>query len=126
MLNLVLIVGLWATTCIQSQNTRYAGFMIETYDVRENGSYDYQRNWFADPMCSEQYGSETESGVVRVGKRLSGVFVTGNTYEADFETVTGTDLGAVKVDGQKLRVARGMKGSSLRNSMVGIFEYTKK
>ncbi len=126
MLNLALIVGLWATTCIQSQNTTHAGFMIESYDVRENGSYELKREWHADPMCYEQFATETESGTVKVGKKLSGIFVSGNTYESDFETVMGVDLGAVKVEGNKLKVARGMRGSTMRNTMVGLFEYVKK
>ena len=126
MLNLALIVGLWATTCIQSQNTTHAGFMIESYDVRENGSYELKREWHADPACNEQYATETESGTVKVGKKLSGIFVSGNTYESDFETSMGVDLGAVKIEGNKLKVARGMKGSTMRNTMVGLFEYVKK
>lgn len=126
MLNLALIVGLWATTCIQTQNTNYAGFMIESYDVRDNGSYEVVREWYADPMCHEQYAVEKETGVVKVGKKLSGMFVTGDTYEADFETATGVDLGAVKVESNKLKVARGMRGSTFRNTMVGIFDYVRK
>lgn len=126
MLNLALIVGLWATTCIQSQNTQYAGFMIEAYDVRDNGSYELKREWYADPACREQYGEEKEAGVVKVGKKLSGMFVTGNTYETDFETVMGVDLGAVKVESDRIKVARGMRGSTMRNTMVGLFEYVKK
>ncbi len=126
MLNLALIVGLWATTCIQSQDTTHAGFMIESYDVGDNGSYELIRQWHADPMCNEQYAEEKEAGVVKVGKKLSGMFVTGNTYEADFKTVAGVDLGAVKVDGKKLKVSRGMRGSTMRNTMVGLFEYVKK
>lgn len=126
MLNLALIVGLWATTCIQTQNTNHAGFMIESYDVRENGSYEVKREWYADPMCNEQYAEEKESGTVKVGKKLSGMFVTGNTYEADFDTVIGVDLGAVKVGPNTLKVARGMRGSTMRNTMVGLFEYVKK
>ncbi len=126
MLNLALIVGLWATTCIQTQNGRNAGFVIESYDVRDNGSYEHKTDWYADPMCSQQYDSNSESGVVKVGKKLSGIFVTGNNFEADFETATGVDLGAVKVEDNKLKVARGMSGSTMRNTMVGLFEYVKK
>ena len=126
MLNLALIVGLWATTCIQTQNTTNAGFVIESYEVRDNGNYEFKRDWYADPMCSQQYDTETENGSVKVGKRLSGIFVTANTFEADFQTVTGVDLGAVKVEGEKLKVARGMRGSTMRNTMLGLFEYVKK
>lgn len=126
MLNLALIVGLWATTCIQTQNTNYAGFAIESYDVRENGNYEFKREWFSDAACSAQYGVETEEGNVSVGKKLSGIFVTGDTFEADFKTTTGVDLGAVKVEGKKLKVARGMRGSTMRNTMLGLFEYSKK
>lgn len=125
MLNLALIVGLWATTCIQTQTNTHAGFMIESYDVRENGSYELKRHWHADPVCREQFDSETETGTVRVGKKLSGIFVSGNTFETDFETILGVDLGAVKVEGNKLKVARGMRGSTMRNTMVGLFEYVK-
>lgn len=126
MLNLALIVGLWATTCIQSQNTTHAGFMIESYDVRDNGSYELKRDWFADASCNEQFASESEEGTVKVGKKLSGIFVSGNTYESDFETIMGVDLGAIKVEGNKIKVARGMRGSTMRNTMVGLFEYVKK
>ncbi|MES2525914.1 MAG: hypothetical protein V4598_02460 [Bdellovibrionota bacterium] len=126
MLNLALIIGLWTTTCIQTQNPSHAGFVIESYEVRENGNYDFKRDWYADPMCSQQYDTETETGSVKVGKKLSGIFVTANTFEADFETVQGVDLGAVKVESNKLKVARGMRGSTMRNTMVGLFEYVKK
>ena len=126
MLNLALIIGLWTTTCIQTQNTSHAGFVIESYEVRENGNYEFKRDWYADPMCSQQYDTETESGTAKVGKKLSGIFVTPNTYEADFETVAGVDLGAVKVEANKLKVARGMRGSTMRNTMLGLFEYVKK
>lgn len=126
MLNLALIVGLWATTCIQTQNAQNAGFVIETYDVRDNGSFEHKTEWFADPVCTEQYDAESETGVVKVGKKLSGIFVAGDTFEADFETISGVDLGAVKVENKKLKIARGMKGSTMRNTMVGLFEYVKK
>lgn len=126
MLNLALIVGLWATTCIQTQNNTHAGFMIESYDVRENGSYELKREWHADAACTEQFAEETENGTVKVGKKLSGIFISGNTYESDFQTIMGVDLGAVQVNGNKLKVARGMNGSTMRNTMVGLFEYVKK
>lgn len=126
MLNLALIVGLWATTCIQTQTATHAGFLIESYDVRENGSYELKREWHADPVCREQFDSETETGTIKVGKKLSGIFVSGNTFESDFETILGVDLGAVKIEGNKLKVARGMRGSTMRNTMVGLFEYVKK
>ncbi len=126
MLNFILILGLWSTTCIQTQDNRHAGFAIESYDIRENGSYEFKRLWFADPACSEQYDEDLESGVVRIGKKLSGIFVSENTYEADFQTATGIDLGAVKVDGKKIKFARGMRASTMRNTMVGLFEYVKK
>lgn len=126
MLNLALIVGLWATTCIQTQNTNYAGFAIESYDVRENGNYEFKREWFSDASCSSQYGVEKEEGNLEIGKKLSGMFVQGETYEANFTTTVGTDLGAVKIDGKKIKVARGMRNSTMRNTMVGIFEYAKK
>lgn len=125
MLNLALIVGLWATTCIQTQNTRHSGFAIESYDVRDNGSFDFRREWYADPSCHQRYDVETESGVVSVGKKISGIFVSGNTFEADFQTTTGTDLGAVRVEGSTLKVARGLRGSTMRNTMVGLFDYVK-
>jgi hypothetical protein len=126
MLNLALIVGLWATTCIQSMNNNHAGFMIESYDIRDNGSYEVKREWFADPSCHAPYDVDSETGTIKVGKKLSGIFISGNTFEADFEQTTGVDLGAVSVDTNKLKVARGMKGSTMRNTMVGLFEYVKK
>lgn len=126
MLNLALIIGLWTTTCIQTQNSRSAGFVIESNEVRENGNYDFKRTWYADPLCSEEYDVDLESGSVKVGKRLSGIFVTQKSFEADFHTLTGVDLGAVKVEANKLKVARGMRGSTMRNTMLGLFEYVKK
>lgn len=126
MLNLALIVGLWATTCIQSQTSQFTGFVIESYEVAENGDYEFRREWFADPVCSQPYGEETESGVVKVGKKLSGVFVSGKTFEVDFETTLGRDLGAVRVEDRSLRFARGMRGSNMRNTMVGLFNYSRR
>ncbi len=126
MLNLALIIGLWTTTCIMTQNGRNSGFVVESYDVRENGSYDHKTEWYADAACSQQYATDSETGVVKVGKKLSGIFISGSTFEADFENVSGIDLGAVRVENNKLKIARGMRGSNMRNIMVGLFEYVKK
>ena len=126
MLNLALIIGLWTTTCIMTQNGHNSGFVVESYDVRENGSYDLKTEGYTDAACSQQYATDSETGVVKVGKKLSGIFVSGNTFEADFQNVIGVDLGAVRVEGNNLKIARGMKGSNMRNTMVGLFDYVKK
>lgn len=126
MLNLALIVGLWATSCIMTQNNTYSGWMIESFEISETGAYEEKREWFADPMCHQHYATERESGTLKPGPRMEGRYVHGDTYELDFETVMGTSLGVVRVEEKKLKFARGMRGSTLRNRMVGLFDYVKK
>jgi hypothetical protein len=132
MLTIAMILGLWSTVCIQSQDMTNSGFMIESYDIsldstRENSAhYSVNRQWYADAACTQHYATDMDHGTIRLGKKLRGMMISGETYEADFESPVGVDLGAVKVEGNKLKVARGMRGSTFRNTMVGLFDYVKK
>ncbi len=128
MMTLALIVGLWTTNCIQTQiNGATQGHVLESYEISEAGGYEFTREWFHDASCTESFKKDSEAGTLKLGPRMSGMFVTGQTFEADFTSEGAKDLGAIRVtEGESLKIARGLKGSSFRNTMVGIFDYTKR
>jgi hypothetical protein len=127
MMTLAIFVGIWTSTCIQTQiSGNNQGFVKETYSIEKTGEFEFTREWFQDSGCSSPNGTDTETGTITLGKKLSGMFITGDTYEADFSTQGGTDLGAMTLQNNTLKMARGMKNSSMRNTMVGIFGYVKR
>lgn len=127
MMTLTLLVGLWTSTCIQTQIApTHQGYVIESYEFNEEGEFKFTREWFKDSACSVSKELEQEEGTIKIGAKMSGMFISGDTFEADFQTVARTDYGALSVkEGKSLKVARGLKGSSFRNTMVGLFEYLK-
>ena len=126
MLTFALLAGIWSTTCIQTQiSNRNQGFARETYTIAKNGVFEFKREWFSDSDCSEPNGTDTETGSMEIGSKLNGFFITQETFEVDFNTQGGTDLGAISLNNDKIRVARGVKNSSMRNTMLGLFDYTK-
>lgn len=127
MLTLALLTGIWTTSCIQTQiGHRNQGYVIETYNIKESSEYEFQRAWFRDPNCREPEGVDSESGSITLGKEIRTIFQPGNVYEANFHSQGGIDLGAISLkENRSLKVARGVKNSSLRNSMLGLFEYRK-
>lgn len=126
MLTFALLAGIWSTTCIQTQiSNQNQGFAKETYTITKNGVFEFKREWFSDADCSESNGTDSETGTIVIGDKLSGFFITQDTFEADFNTQSGVDLGAISVSDNKLRVARGVRNSSMRNTMLGLFHYTK-
>lgn len=127
MLVLTLLTGIWTTTCIQTQmSNSHSGYVTETYSFDEKGSFEFKREWFSDSLCKQSEGTDTESGTVDIGIKIQSIFSPGNVYEADFHSQNGTDLGAVSVNNRTLKVARGVKKSSFRNTMLSLFEHTKK
>ena len=127
MLTLAVFIGLWTSTCIQTQiSGNNEGFVKESYSIEETGNFEFKREWFKDPQCSDSESVDVELGTIRIGKKLSGMFITGEAYEANFSTETGTDLGAISLAKKdSVKIARGMKNSSMRNTMLGLFEYKK-
>lgn len=125
MLSLILLAGIWSSSCIMTQSNMNQGYLIETYSIAESGDYELKREWHQDPLCSAKISEESETGSLKLGKKLSGMFINGDSYEADFSSEMGKDLGAVQVNAGKLKVARGMKNSTMRNTMLGLFEYLK-
>lgn len=126
MLTFALLAGIWSTTCIQTQiSDNNQGFAKETYTIAKNGVFEFKREWFQDSDCSNPNGTDTETGSIEIGNKLTGFSITQDTYEASFNTQSGIDLGALSVNNNKLRVARGVKNSSIRNTMLGLFEYVK-
>lgn len=126
MLTFALLAGIWSSTCIQTQiSNNNQGFAKETYTFTNSGVYEFKREWFRDADCSEPNGTDTETGSVEIGNKMNGFFITQETYEASFSSQGGVDLGALSVNNDKLRVARGVKNSSMRNTMLGLFEYSK-
>lgn len=127
MLSIALIAGIWTTACIQTQIADVnVGYVKETYSISKEGDFEFWREWYSDSKCSEPKGTDTEAGTVRVGKRLPNIFIPDDMFEADFSTQKGVDLGAVSVKKDKLRVARGVANGSMRNTMLSLFEYTKR
>lgn len=124
---LALLIGLWTSTCIQTQiSSNMQGWVIEGYHFEANGDYVFKRIWHKDPLCSEEFAQDIEKGQITLGSQLSGFFISGKTFEADFTNTFGADLGAISISDEKyLKVSRGMTGSSMRNTMVGLFQYKK-
>lgn len=126
MLIMSLIAGIWTTACIQTQISNIkSGYVKETYTIQRNGSFEWKREWFTDSKCVFPNGTDSEAGLVVVRNRLKTLFFPGEIFEADFSTQSGIDLGSVAVKDNKLRVARGVSNSNMRNTMLSIFEYTK-
>lgn len=127
MLSMAIMVGVWSTTCIQTQISNVnSGYVKETYKIEKSGDFEFERKWFRDPSCTEPNGTDTESGTVEIGKELRGLFYSDETYEANFNSQQGIDLGAISVKENKyLKVARGVRNSSMRNTMLGLFDYIK-
>jgi hypothetical protein len=122
---LALFVGLWTTNCTQTQTSTNFGFARDSYKISASGEYEYTRQWYVDAVCAAEKDSESEIGSIELGKKISGIFVTGDTFEANFSGPAGTDLGALATTGRSLKVARGMKNSTFRNTMVGFIEFIK-
>jgi hypothetical protein len=132
MITAAILVGIWTTTCIQTQITKDSGFnpaghVKETYAIEQDGSYEHKREWFRDSACTEPNGTDTESGTIELGDKIQGgLFFAGESYKADFHSQQGTDLGAISVkENRYLKIARGVKNSSIRNSMLSLFEHFK-
>jgi hypothetical protein len=125
MMTLALLVGLWSTACIQMQDSGKQGFVIETYYFEDTGHYEFSRQWFKNANCQNFLAVDSEVGILQLGLRLQGIFINQETFAADFSSNGGTDLGAIALSGNKLKIARGMKNSSMRNTMLGIFEYIR-
>lgn len=125
MLSLFLLAGIWTTTCIQTQINNQSGYVQEKYIIGETGNYYFEREWFEDAKCTAIKSVDSEDGSLSLGKKMSGIFVSGETFEADFTSASGKDLGAIQVNANSLKFARGLKNSTMRNTMVGFFEYQR-
>lgn len=121
------LIGLWTTTCLQTQINNQQGWVREQYAIEVEGSFEFSREWFKDAKCDSPTGeTDLEKGNLIVGKPLSGMFAPPHSYEVDFHTDAGTDLGAITiVSPRTLRFARGWHGNTSRNTMVGLFQYNK-
>ncbi|MFP5384498.1 MAG: hypothetical protein ACLGHN_00365 [Bacteriovoracia bacterium] len=125
MITMALLVGIWTTACIQTQMSHSAGYVKESYSINIQGDFEFKREWFKDFSCTEPDGTDTETGTVELGEKISSFFMPGETYEADFNTQKGVDLGAISIKQDHLKIARGVKNSSIRNTMLSLFEYKK-
>ncbi len=125
MFDLILIAGLWVSGCVQTQTTKAQGYAIESYSLSETGEYEYSRLWHKDSQCERPFMEEREAGLMDVGNKVSSVFASNQTYEADFKSSEGTDLGAIELKDGMLKIARGSKGSGLRNTMLSLFGFRK-
>ena len=127
MISMALLVGIWSTTCVQTQISNVnQGFVKEIYSIEETGSYEYVREWYQDPNCTEPKGTDSESGTLELGAKLQGLFIPENTYEANFNSQSGIDLGAISIaPGSHIKIARGVRNSTMRNTMLSLFEFKK-
>lgn len=128
MITLALLAGIWSTTCIRTQmSPDRQGHVVETYNIQEDGTFEFKRDWFRDPQCSEPSGTDIESGTLEIGAKINTFFSPGNSYEANFSSEGGIDLGAVSLkENEYIMIARGVKNSTFRNSMLSLFQYRKK
>ena len=128
MITMALLAGIWSTTCIQTQinkTIKHSGYVKETYTIEKDGAFEFKREWFRDPLCSDANGADIESGTIQLGLKLQGLFISSETVEADFSTQSGVDLGAISTKNEGLNFARGVRNSSMRNTMLSLFEYRK-
>lgn len=126
MLTFALLAGIWTTSCIQTQiSNNNQGFARETYTFTKNGMYEFKREWFRDADCTDPNGTDSETGTLVIGNKITSFFVTQDTYEAEFSSQAGVDLGAISLSGNKLRIARGIRNGTMRNTMLGLFDYVK-
>lgn len=127
MLTLALLAGLWSTTCIQTQMSNVkSGYVIDSYNFTEKGDFEYNRNWFRDSNCKESMGQERESGTIELGPEINSFFAPKGTLALNFSSQHGVDLGAVLVETEGMRIARGMPNSLQRNTMLNLFIFRKK
>ena len=129
MITMALLVGIWSTTCIQTQINKtinHSGYAKESYTIEKDGAFEFKREWFRDSTCLDETDSDIESGTIELGDKLQGLFISSETVEADFSTQSGVDLGAISLKNESLKVARGIRNSSMRNTMLSLFEYAKR
>lgn len=120
------LAGPWKMFCTQSQSAGKQGYMIETYSFTKSGNFSLERQWFKDIKCTIKTETDSESGNIVVGKEnTNNGFNPAGTYETQYKTEKGIELGLLWVDSKytKLRLARGFGQS--QNTMLGVFEYTK-
>lgn len=125
MFDLILIAGLWITGCVQTQNSQNQGYAIESYIISETGDFEYSRTWHRDSACRQVISEDRESGQMEIGEKVKSMFAGPQTFEADFKSSQGTDLGAIEFNDGVLKVARGLKGSGMRNTMLSLFGFKK-
>ena len=124
-MTIALLVGIWTTTCTMTQTTNNQGWARDSYEITAQGNFEASRTWYVDPICSVEREKEVEVGTLEIGRELSGIFINGKTFEVDFHDASGTDLGAIAKSDKSIKVARGMKNSRFRNTMVGFIEFIK-
>jgi hypothetical protein len=126
MLSLALLIGLWQTSCIQTQINMKQGFAVESYQFSENGNFEFKRDWYNDGLCIESRSDiEIENGTIKLGKVVEDNFNNFNLTHADYMVGEDKDLGVISVSGDFMRLSRGMKNSSIRNTMLSLFQYKK-
>lgn len=127
MLTLALLAGLWSTTCIQTQMSNIkSGYVIDSYSFTDKGDFEFNRNWYRDHHCKEPMGQERESGTVELGPEISSFFAPKGTHALNISSQHGVDLGAVLIENEGMRIARGMPNSLQRNTMLNLFIFRKK
>ena len=126
MITFALLAGIWSTSCIQTQISNLGqGHVRETYTIGLDQTYEFKREWFRDSKCTEPQGTDIESGTIELGREIQSLFAMSGTYEANFSSQGGIDLGAIAIQKNALKISRGIKNSTMRNTMLSLFEYVK-
>lgn len=127
MLTLAMIIGLWSTSCIQTQISNVnQGYSIESYEFQETGDFTHTRQWYNDSQCKELLQTEERAGTLEIGHKLKVFVLSGVAFAADYNTSAGTDLGAISLkDKNSLLLSRGVSNSYIRNAMLSLFPYYK-
>lgn len=127
MLTLAMIIGLWSTSCIQTQISNVnSGYMVESYEFRDSGEFEHTRAWFQDSKCTELLQKEERNGTIEVGHKLKVSIFSREAFAADYNTSSGTDLGAIsQPSNQSLLISRGVPNSYMRNTMLSLFPFYK-
>lgn len=127
MLTLALLAGLWSTTCIQTQMSNIkSGYVVDAFQFTIKGDFEYRRDWFRDRDCKEPMSHEREAGTVELGTEINSFFAPKGTHAINFSSQQGIDLGAILINNEGMRIARGIPNSLQRNTMLNFFILKKK
>jgi len=126
MLTLALLVGIWSSSCTQTQINGERGHSTQSYTIAVDGGFVFTRQWYQDSRCTKLAESQSHSGKLTIGARLASSMFNPNAHGVDYSYDGHIDMGAMELNGNILRVARGQADSGARNTMLEIISYKKR